>query len=157
MLGRRLAYANAGSALPYLSAEVTPREGEGYGKVLKDRANDWFVKRPYKGLGALGSIFGAISGIAFGPIGVLIMAGIGYGVSAGAGGVAYWGWARGKRDKTNPKFDVFDKDGRSFGKWLMDYERNNNELSKEREAKERGTVPVPASNKLQLPQAYVLA
>ena len=107
-------YANTGSLGAYL-AEGQQRERD-YFSELYGRGKEWFIERPYKGLGALGAVLGGIAGLAFGPLGVLITGAVGAGVLGGLGAGYYWAWGRGKRIPKNTKF----LDGRSLGKWYLD-------------------------------------
>ncbi len=113
----RLAYANVGSFGAYLEQ----KQGRDYVSELYNRGKDWFIEKPYKGLGILGAGLGFLSGLAFGPLGALFGATVVGGMGLGYGSALYWGWTRGKRKPRNTEFDVLQKDGRSFGKYLADY------------------------------------
>ena len=106
-------YANEGSLSAYLAQNQRERD---YLSNLYGRTKEWFIEKPYKGFGALGAIFGGISTLAFGPLGVLLGAAVGSLVLGGAGAGYYWAWGRGKRIPKNTKF----LEGRSLGKWYLD-------------------------------------
>lgn len=121
----RLRPAHAGygspSAIDVYQQQEQPRRNGDYLSRVYDWGNDSFIKRPYKGLGLLGGILGGLSGLAFGPLGVLFGAAVVGSIGVGYGTALYWGWTRGKRKPNNTNFDVFEKDGRSLGKWYADY------------------------------------
>ena len=88
-----------------------------YFKRLYDRTGEWFIEKPYKGLGGLGAIIGGTLGLAAGPLGVLFGGAVVGSILGGLGAGYYWSWGRGKR---MPKDTEFLK-GRSLGKWFLDY------------------------------------
>lgn len=88
-----------------------------YFKHLYNRTGEWFIEKPYKGLGALGAIIGGALGLAAGPLGVLFGGAIVGSILGGLGAGYYWSWGRGKRIPGNTEF----LKGRSLGKWFADY------------------------------------
>ncbi len=100
----------------YLENRISLDDIGNYTKHLYNRGKDWFIERPYKGLGALGAVLGGIAGLVAGPIGVLIGGALGAGSGLGIGTAYHWAWGRGKRAPKDPEF----LKGRSFGKWGLD-------------------------------------
>lgn len=87
-----------------------------YAETLYNRGKEWFVEKPYKGLGAIGAMFGGAAGLAAGPIGVLIGMAVGSAASSGVGAAGYWAWGRGKLAPGD--YEFLNK--RSLFKWLLD-------------------------------------
>ncbi len=87
-----------------------------YAKRAYNRTDEWFVQKPYKGLGALGAIMGGSMGLALGPLGVLFGGAVVGSILSGLGGIYHGLWGRGKRIPKNTEF----LNGRSIGKWYMD-------------------------------------
>jgi hypothetical protein len=54
-----------------------------YARQLYERGNNWFIRRPYKGFGAWGALFGAGVGLMGGPLGMLLGALVGASSMAG--------------------------------------------------------------------------